>query len=132
MYLIIFHNQKTARTTIGAYDPIKLIWLEKRDVQFGYHMSEQLLVEIDKLLKSNHLSKKALSAVKVFPGPGPYTSIRICVSTANAIGYSLTIPVEELEDINKINAIKNNKFLTPVAPKYLNSPTITKPKSRLK
>lgn len=132
MYLIIFHSLKTAQTTIGVYDPIKLIWLEKRDIDFGYNMSEQLLTEIEKLLKSNHVSKSALSGVMVYPGPGPYTSIRICVSTANAIGYSLAIPVEKLEDINKIDIMKTNKFSAPVAPKYLKSPTITKPKSRLK
>lgn len=130
MYLIIFHNPQFGQTTIGAYDPIKLIWRDKRDIDFGYHMSEELLVEIEKLLKSSHISKSALSGVLVYPGPGPYTSVRICVSTANAIGCSLNIPVVGIKDINKIDIIKTNKFSAPVAPKYLKSPTITKPRSR--
>ena len=52
-----------------------------------------MLETIDQLLKTSQVSKQDLQGVCVSMGPGSFTSVRISLSTAEAIGLSLSIPV---------------------------------------
>lgn len=58
--------------------------------QFG---SQILLPLIDRILKTADLKYKDLEGIEVETGPGSFTGIRVGVSVANALGYSLNIPV---------------------------------------
>lgn len=62
--------------------------------QFG---SQVLLPMIEKMLEKNKLEFKDLTAVEVETGPGSYTGLKVGVSVANALGYSLNIPVNGKE-----------------------------------
>ena len=55
--------------------------------------SQVLLPLIEKLLKSNKLEFSDLKGIEVATGPGSFTGIKVGVSVANALGYSLGIPV---------------------------------------
>ena len=55
--------------------------------------SQALLPLIEKLLKKNKMEFKDLKEVEVEIGPGSFTGLRVGVSVANALGYSLNIPV---------------------------------------
>lgn len=55
--------------------------------------SQVLLPLIDKILKTNKLKLQDLSGIEVETGPGSFTGLRVGVSVANALGYSLGIPV---------------------------------------
>lgn len=55
--------------------------------------SQVLLPLIEKLLKKNNLEYKDLKEIKVETGPGSFTGLRVGVSVANALGFSLGIPV---------------------------------------
>lgn len=55
--------------------------------------SQVLLPLILEILKSKNLDFKNLSAIEVNCGPGSFTGLRIGVSVANALGYTLKIPV---------------------------------------
>jgi len=55
--------------------------------------SENLLPEIDKLLKKQKVKLKDLDAVSVCVGPGSFTGIRVGVATAKALGIALSIPL---------------------------------------
>lgn len=55
--------------------------------------AEKLLPEIGKIMKKNKLSLKDLKGIKVENQGGSFTSLRIGVATANALGYALRIPV---------------------------------------
>ncbi|EKD56762.1 MAG: hypothetical protein ACD_58C00096G0001 [uncultured bacterium] len=60
----------------------------------SYHtQSQELLPKIDKLLKSSKVDLSNLKAIAVFQGPGSYTGLRVGVSVANALSWSLNIPV---------------------------------------
>ncbi|MDO8619235.1 MAG: tRNA (adenosine(37)-N6)-threonylcarbamoyltransferase complex dimerization subunit type 1 TsaB [Candidatus Daviesbacteria bacterium] len=63
--------------------------------------SQVLLPLILKLLKTENCELKTLQGIEVEIGPGSFTGLRVGVSVANALGYSLSIPVngkkEELE-----------------------------------
>lgn len=60
------------------------------DREFG---SQVLLPLIEKLLKSKKLKYADLKEIEVSIGPGSFTGLRVGVSVANALGYSLGIPV---------------------------------------
>ncbi len=55
--------------------------------------AQAVLPAIEKLLKKNKLTLKDLTEIKVNTGPGSYTGIRVGLSVANALAYSLGILV---------------------------------------
>lgn len=62
--------------------------------------SQELLPKINALLQANKpassadgLQPTALKAIVVFAGPGSFTGLRVGVSVANALAWSLDIPV---------------------------------------
>jgi len=120
------------KVEIGLYDGEKLA--KTRKFAAKYKQSEKLLPEIDKLLKSVKKSPKDIHAIVVVKGPGPFTAVRVGVATANALGYSLRIPVvgvkKESNSHASIVAIlkKWNGSWTPkqtVEPFYGKEPSVT-------
>ncbi len=57
--------------------------------------AQAVLPSIVKLLQKNKLTLKDLTEIKVNTGPGSYTGIRVGLSVANALAYSLGILVNE-------------------------------------
>ena len=55
--------------------------------------SQIVLTLISKILKENKIEPRQLTEIKVSRGPGSFTGIRVGISIANALGYSLNIPV---------------------------------------
>jgi len=55
--------------------------------------SQVVLILIDKLLKKHGLEIKDVTQIKVNLGPGSFTGVRVGASVANALGFSLKIPV---------------------------------------
>ena len=53
--------------------------------------SEMMVVEVDNILKRNNIDKSDLDGVVVGIGPGSYTGVRIGVTIAKTIAYSLKI-----------------------------------------
>lgn len=55
--------------------------------------SQVLLNLITDILKENNLEFKDLKEIEVEKGPGSYTGLKVGASVANALGFSLKIPV---------------------------------------
>lgn len=55
--------------------------------------SQVLLPLINKLLKSQKMDFKDLAGIEVETGPGSFTGLRVGVSVANALGFTINIPV---------------------------------------
>lgn len=55
--------------------------------------SQVLLPLIMKLLKTSNCELKILQRIEVETGPGSFTGLRVGVSVANALGFTLGIPV---------------------------------------
>jgi len=134
--------------------------IAKRSLKAKYKQAEKLLPAIDLLFKKIKLSttsakmvlgkvqktldnKNKISGISVIKGPGPFTALRIGVATANALAYSLKVPVvgiikEELGIMNnelgindeliqiiekKLKKVKKNSIIEP---EYGREPNITK------
>lgn len=104
-----------------------------------HNQSDELLPNIDKLLKQQGIKPAQLTWVAVNLGPGSFTGLRIGISVANAFGYGLNIPVignaklvgdakTRIEQLFKLVA-KTKKF-RQVLPEYGRPPRITIPASK--
>lgn len=62
---------------------------------YNEYGSEALLPLINKLLKKNHRGFQDLRAVEVETGPGSFTGLRVGACVAQALGFSLGIPVNK-------------------------------------
>lgn len=71
--------------------------------------SEMMVTEIDNILKRNNVDKKELDAVVVGVGPGSYTGVRIGVTIAKTIAYSLKI---KLIAKSSLSLLKHQDFPT--------------------
>jgi len=96
------------------------------EIKFGarFKQAEKLLPEIDKLLKKKKIKLKDFAKIEVENYGGSFTSLRIGVITANALGFALGIPVIGTNGKN----LKSQK-LSIVKPIYDREPNITKPRS---
>jgi len=70
-----------------------------KEVSNGYSHAENLHVFIKEILADNKLEYSSLNAIAVSKGPGSYTGLRIGVSTAKGLCFSLDIPLIALETL---------------------------------
>lgn len=64
--------------------------------------TSMLMPAIDALLTENNLVIDDLNYISAIVGPGSFTGIRVGVSSANAIAYSLDIPMIEVTSLELI------------------------------
>src|SRR3989344_8198211 len=83
-------DQKVIRVSLRPAQGEKVVNSLSEENEYG---SQVLLPLIEKLLKQQGLEYKDLDAVEVGTGPGSFTGLRVGVSVANALGFSLRIPV---------------------------------------
>jgi tRNA threonylcarbamoyladenosine biosynthesis protein TsaB len=61
--------------------------------------SQKLLEIIEESLRTREKTVKGLSEIEVFLGPGSFTGLRVGVSVANTLGWTLRIPVNGKKQI---------------------------------
>lgn len=109
----------------------KGIVLKNKTVLSVRQHSEKLLKTINGLLQHhpNPSSKRrGLQGIAVVKGPGSFTSLRVGISTANALAYAWGVPVAGVNpnySLNKIEALFKKKHPKIVLPKYGSAPHIT-------
>lgn len=82
-----------------------------KEINNGYTHVENLHVFIEEVLKSSSITIKQLNAIAISKGPGSYTGLRIGVSAAKGLAYSLNIPLIALNTLQVItnSAINNSQ-----------------------
>lgn len=105
----------------------KLIWTADRK------LADELLINIEILLKNNKLILNNVSGIIIFTGEGSFTGLRIGTTAANTLAYSLDIPIVESTGeewiktgLQKLSTAQPGNY---VLPKYSSEPNITKPKN---
>ncbi|HSG31230.1 MAG TPA: tRNA (adenosine(37)-N6)-threonylcarbamoyltransferase complex dimerization subunit type 1 TsaB [Thermodesulfobacteriota bacterium] len=76
----------------------------------GLKHSTQIIPSIDKLLCTIGLQKSDLQGIAVSSGPGSYTSLRVGISAAKGIAYSLGLP---LIGVSTLKCVAFNSLITP-------------------
>ncbi len=97
--MILSIESSTANCSVALHDmdgkPIAL----KEQNQHNIHAAA-LFIFIDELIKENHYLFSDLKAVAVSKGPGSYTGLRIGVSAAKGLCYSLGIPLISVKTLS--------------------------------
>ncbi len=100
--------------------------------QAGNQLSVTLNDEIKKILDKSSMHLNDLEAIIVYKGPGSFTGLRIGMSVANALAYSLSISIITTagenwieQGLKKLAAGKNEKIALP---EYGAPPKTTIPK----
>ena len=95
--------------------------IDSENINIKKSHSEFILILIKNLLKRIKISLNQLSAIAVSEGPGSYTGLRIGVSTAKGLCFSLDLPllsVNSLDlmiyDVKKKNLIESGSLLCPM------------------
>ncbi len=91
-------DQKVVRVSLKKEE--KVVKSLSEENEYG---SKVLLPLIEKLLKLQKLDFKDLKGVEVEKGPGSFTGLRVGVSVANALGFSLVIPVNGKKTETELN-----------------------------
>ena len=85
--MILHIDTSDAEKIIVGLDNKKFTTQSRKD------KSQKLLLFIDELLKKEGFGHHDISEIKVSTGPGSFTGLRVGVSVANALGWSLGISV---------------------------------------
>ncbi len=95
--------------------------IDSESINIKKSHSEFILILIKNLLKRVKISLNRLSAIAVNKGPGSYTGLRIGVSTAKGLCFSLDLPllsVNSLDlmiyDVKKKNLVESGSLLCPM------------------
>jgi tRNA threonylcarbamoyl adenosine modification protein YeaZ len=89
--VLVINTSEIGKVMVGIITSEKEFKVEKEQ-KFG---SQALLGAIQEVLEKANLELKDLTGIKVNIGPGSFTGLRVGVSVANALAYSLKIPVNE-------------------------------------
>lgn len=116
MGVILCIETATTNCSVALGKEGKLLAL-KEDYSNNYSHAERLHLFIDEILKENDLTPHDLDAVAVSKGPGSYTGLRIGVSAAKGLCFSLDIPlisVPTLSSLAKQVEKKAGDFVIPL------------------
>jgi tRNA threonylcarbamoyladenosine biosynthesis protein TsaB len=116
---------------VGLYIDDKQIsydkWLAHRE------LAESLHQHILKMLEVNNKELKEVEGINVYEGPGSFTGLRIGISVANALAYSLDVPIvgsssENWKEQGLTNLLTKPINIKPITPNYGASVHITLPR----
>ena len=131
MILALRTDQPTSQLYLLASDGKQIAehsWLADRQ------LADTILPTIEDFLKQQKLGFKDLSGLIVFTGQGSFTGLRIGTTVANALAFSLDIPIVKAAGddwrhvgLTELKAAHMQQFVTP---DYDGQPNITQPKPR--
>ena len=85
--------------------------IDSENINIKKSHSEFILVLVKTLLKRVKISLNQLSAIAVNKGPGSYTGLRIGVSTAKGLCFSLDLPLISVNSLDlMINDVIKKRF----------------------
>jgi tRNA threonylcarbamoyladenosine biosynthesis protein TsaB len=97
-------NLETATTVCSVSLAKNGQLLSLKEINGDYSHAENLTVFIEDVLKEADLKLSAVDAIAVSKGPGSYTGLRIGVSTAKGLCYSLDKPLIAINTLQHLSS----------------------------
>ncbi|MCF6348094.1 MAG: tRNA (adenosine(37)-N6)-threonylcarbamoyltransferase complex dimerization subunit type 1 TsaB [Flavobacteriaceae bacterium] len=116
MSLILNIETATKNCSVSLADNGKLLAVKELNDR-NYSHSENLHVFIEEVLKSANRSIAEIDAIAVSKGPGSYTGLRIGVSTAKGLCFSLDKPlisISTLASLANSISVENDAVIVPL------------------
>ena len=128
--LVLTLRTEKPQAEIGLYlDNKKLDYLSW---QAHRELSNTIHINIAKLLKQNKFDLKDIEGLVIYKGPGSFTGLRIGFSVANALAYSLEIPIVSTNEEDWIQQgvelLNSKQGAKQAQPFYGSEAHITEPK----
>jgi tRNA threonylcarbamoyladenosine biosynthesis protein TsaB len=115
MSYILHLETATKACSVALSKDGKLVQIkESRDEQYSH--GENLTLYIQDVLGREGISPKDLDAVSLSSGPGSYTGLRIGVSVAKGLCYSLSIPLLAIDSLSCIHELAKQKYVQTIIP----------------
>jgi len=90
MKTLIINTSDNKQISVGLrIDDKEFLESQKVDIS----KAQATLPLIEQILKEKNIALRDLDSIEVNTGPGSFTGIRVGISIANALGFSLKIPV---------------------------------------
>lgn len=109
-----------------------------REITERREQSAKLLGCIASLLAEQDLAPAKLDAIAVVRGPGPFTSLRVAIASANALASTSNVPLvgltadqaSSLEELATVaqTSLTAGRIVQQLQPEYDRPPSITRPK----
>jgi tRNA threonylcarbamoyladenosine biosynthesis protein TsaB len=119
--ILIIDTTQFKKIKLGICEDMECLYFEKEDAG----IIEELLPFVESILKEKNKKLADLKAIAVHEGPGSFTGLRVGITTANILAWSLHIPVFAFNDkilpdiLEKINELpKKTGYTKPVIPQY--------------
>lgn len=90
--MIVVIRTDSMQATVALYGPTGAE-LVSESWEAGRTLSRDLLARLQTLLDRGGVDWPQLGGIVVFRGPGSFTSLRIGITTVNAIAYAHTLPI---------------------------------------
>lgn len=116
MALILCIETATTNCSVALARDGEIVGL-KEDYNNQYSHAERLHVYIKEMLEENQLTSEDLDAVAVSKGPGSYTGLRIGVSAAKGLCFSVDIPLISVPTLTSLaHQVKQEEgdFIVPL------------------
>lgn len=87
----------------------------KEDYSRSFSHAERLHIFIQEILKDKNMQLQDLDAIAISEGPGSYTGLRIGVSAAKGLCYTLGIPLIAVSTLTSLaSQVKENGIIIPM------------------
>ncbi len=93
----LFIDTHDAEILIGLFEDDELI--DQRQKVSSRNHSDYTMPMIDDILKSNNLNVHDLNTILVVNGPGSFTGVRLGVTIAKTLAYTLNIPIKTITSL---------------------------------
>lgn len=90
MITLFIDTANSSEVAVGLFINGEKYLLKK---EIARRSSQVVLPLIEEILKRHKMSLHDLTSIEVHTGPGSFTGVRVGVSIANALGFTLEIPV---------------------------------------
>ncbi len=97
-------------------------------------LAETIHAKINQMLKAQNKTLADITGIVCYKGPGSFTGLRIGLSVANALAYSLQVPIVGIEGEDQwlqrgIRALQSDQNDIGITPAYGAPVHITQPKN---
>ncbi len=106
---LILHLETSTKACSVALSKDGSIVALKESLSDEFSHSENLTVFVQSVIKEAGIELKDLSAISVASGPGSYTGLRIGVSTAKGLCYSLEKPLIAIDSLISLAVLAKEK-----------------------
>ncbi len=123
MALILNLETATTVCSVSLAKDGKLIALKEQNGNYSH--AENLTLFIENVCKQGNVKLSDIEAIAVSKGPGSYTGLRIGVSTAKGLCYSLDKPLVAVDTLKYLSLATSSRYITLSATEGRSSRAVT-------